>query len=170
MARRYGLQTAGWLALSLWAGLAAADELWLVELEEDDGVELIFKGAGVVRGNAPVWQQGAPRHDRLKPGERLALWVSNGAATRIDVLQAQGAKLPADWQRGQDQLVRLESGKLRLRQLGTVPLAASVRWVNGSAADLQPGREVVLRRNLQGEAIAVLIPNPEDDDVDRSDQ
>jgi len=40
---------------------------------------------------------------------------------------------------------------------------AETRWLNGSAADLQPGRRLVLSRDEEGRLAEILIPNPEDE-------
>lgn len=40
---------------------------------------------------------------------------------------------------------------------------AGTRWLNGSPADLQPGRTLVLTRDERGRVTEILIPNPEDE-------
>ena len=49
-----------------------------------------------------------------------------------------------------------------LQQLGVLVFDAGTRWVNGSLADLQPGRRLVLSRDDAGRLTEILIPNPED--------
>ncbi|MNS73350.1 hypothetical protein D3C72_1067880 [compost metagenome] len=50
-----------------------------------------------------------------------------------------------------------------MQQLGVLVFDAGTRWVNGSPADLQPGRRLVLSRDDEGRLTEILIPNPEDD-------
>ena len=52
---------------------------------------------------------------------------------------------------------------LRLQGLGVLSFDDDTRWLNGSPADLQPGRKLVLSRNLQGRLTEILIANPEDE-------
>lgn len=49
-----------------------------------------------------------------------------------------------------------------LQELGVQIFDAGTRWVNGSLADLQPGRRLVLSRDDAGRLTEILIPNPED--------
>ncbi len=76
------------LGVPLWAAQAGADELWLLELERDDGIHLQFQGIEVERGSAPVWRQGEIWQQPLKPGDQLSLLVADGVATRIELLTA----------------------------------------------------------------------------------
>ena len=148
------------LALLL-LGTACGEELWLVELEADDGLWLHFKGAALERGSAPVWQGRQLLGHELRPGTRLALWQEAGVASRITVPDPAEPP-PADWQRGQDRL-RLRTGNtLQLARLGTVLLHEEVRWVNGSAADLHPGSELVLIRSAEGQLRQIDVINPEE--------
>ncbi|MGY3926918.1 hypothetical protein [Aeromonas simiae] len=148
------------LALLL-LGTACGEELWLVELEADDGLWLHFKGAALERGSAPVWQGSQLLGHELRPGTRLALWQEAGVASRITVPDPAEPP-PADWQRGQDRL-RLRTGNtLQLARLGTVLLHEEVRWVNGSAADLHPGSELVLIRSAEGQLRQIDVINPEE--------
>lgn len=144
---------------------AMASELWLVELEGDDGIRLQFQGAEVERGSAPVWQQGQPYAEALRPGMDLAMLVAQGVATRIEILRARSPGTLSDlpWRRGEGQLLAVEDDSLILTRLGTVTLAPDTRWINGSAADLQPGRELVLTRDEAGRLIEILIANPEEE-------
>ncbi|WP_226798920.1 hypothetical protein [Aeromonas simiae] len=147
------------LALLL-LGTACGEELWLVELEADDGLWLHFKGAALERGSAPVWQGRQLLGHELRPGTRLALWQEAGVASRITVPDPAEPP-PTDWQRGQDRL-RLRTGNtLQLARLGTVLLHEEVRWINGGVADLVPGIELVLTRDAKGRLSEVLIPDPE---------
>lgn len=52
---------------------------------------------------------------------------------------------------------------LQLQGLGTMTFDAGTRWLNGSPADLQPGRTLVLTRDETGRVTEILIPNPEDE-------
>ncbi|MFQ1817835.1 hypothetical protein ACK37D_06470, partial [Aeromonas veronii] len=127
------------LGVPLWAVQAAADELWLVELEHSDGIRLQFQGAEVEQGSAAVWRQGDIWPQPLKPGDQLALLVANGVATRIELLAARAPLANQPWQRAQDRLQSFDDRQLTLATLGTVRLNPQVRWVNGSAADLHAG-------------------------------
>ncbi len=150
------------LGVPLWAAQAGADELWLVELEHSDGIRLQFQGAEVEQGSAAVWRQGVVWDQPLKPGDRLALLVADGVATRIELLAARSPLANQPWQRAQDRLQSFDDRQLTLATLGTVPLNAEVRWVNGSAADLHVGSELVLIRDEQGRLIEILVVNPEE--------
>jgi hypothetical protein len=150
------------LGVPLWAAQAGADELWLVELEHSDGIRLQFQGAEVEQGSAAVWRQGVVWDQPLKPGDRLALLVADGVATRIELLAARAPQADQRWQRAQDRLQSFDERQLTLATLGTVPLNAEVRWVNGSAADLHVGSELVLTRDAQGHLSEILVVNPEE--------
>ncbi|MGL5093120.1 MAG: hypothetical protein ACRC8B_19740 [Aeromonas sobria] len=150
------------LGVPLWAAQAGADELWLVELEHRDGIRLQFQGAEVEQGSAAVWRQGVVWDQPLKPGDRLALLVADGVATRIELLAARSPLANQPWQRAQDRLQSFDDRQLTLATLGTVPLNAEVRWVNGSAADLHAGSELVLIRDEQGRLSEILVVNPEE--------
>jgi len=150
------------LGVPLWAAQAGADELWLVELEHSDGIRLQFQGAEVEQGSAAVWRQGVVWDQPLKPGDRLALLVADGVATRIELLAARAPQADQRWQRAQDRLQSFDERQLTLATLGTVPLNAEVRWVNGSAADLHVGSELVLIRDEQGRLSEILVVNPEE--------
>ncbi|MNF02238.1 hypothetical protein D3C80_2013590 [compost metagenome] len=52
---------------------------------------------------------------------------------------------------------------LLLQELGVLVFDAETRWLNGSLADLQPGRRLVLSRDEDGRLTEVLIPNPEEE-------
>ncbi|MGL5030202.1 MAG: hypothetical protein ACRC5V_02270 [Aeromonas sp.] len=153
----------GWmLSMPFWAVQAGADELWLMELEHDDGIRLQFHGSEVERGNATIWQQGKVWDQPLRPGDRLILLVANGVATRIERLTTL-TPLPAKpWQRAQDRLQAFDGQQLMLANLGTVPLTPSVRWVNGSAVDIHEGSDLVLTRDEHGQLSEILVTNPEE--------
>ncbi|PTT47988.1 hypothetical protein [Aeromonas sp. HMWF016] len=152
-----------WLCgLPLCAAQAVADELWLMELEHDDGIHLQFQGAEVEQGSAAVWRQGEIWQQPLKPGDQLALLVADGVATRIELLAARAPLANQPWQRAQDRLQSVDERQLTLAALGTVPLNPQVRWVNGSAADLHAGSELVLTRDEQGHLSEILVVNPEE--------
>ncbi|WP_368174925.1 hypothetical protein [Aeromonas sp. R5-4] len=152
-----------WLyGLPLCAAQAIADELWLVELEHDDGIHLQFQGAEVERGSAAIWRQGEIWPQPLKPGDQLALLVADGVATRIELLAARAPLANLPWQRAQDRLQSFDDRQLMLATLGTVPLNPLVRWVNGSAADLHAGSELVLIRSADGILQGIEVINPEE--------
>ncbi|MFR9718769.1 hypothetical protein ACL00X_05375 [Aeromonas diversa] len=155
------LRESALLAALLWVEVATAGELWLVELEGDDGLTLEMMGARVERGSAPVWRAGRLDGEPLRPGDRLALWVEQGVALRIEV-QEHPAPIRDPWRRGQDRVASLEGNELTLAHLGRVTWDERVTWVNGSAADLAPGRELVLTRDGAGALIEILIVNPEE--------
>ncbi|MGU5697238.1 hypothetical protein ACV1D9_08670 [Aeromonas allosaccharophila] len=150
------------LGVPLWAAQAGADELWLVELEHNDGIRLQFQGAEVEQGSAAVWRQGEIWPQPLKPGDQLALLVADGVATRIELLAARAPLANQPWQRAQDRLQSFDDRQLTLATLGTVPLNPQVRWVNGSAADLHDGSALVLTRDEQGRLSEILVINPEE--------
>ncbi|WP_353737089.1 hypothetical protein [Aeromonas sp.] len=150
------------LGVPLWAAQAGADELWLVELEYSDGIRLQFQGAEVEQGSAAVWRQGEIWQQPLKPGDRLSLLVADGVATRIELLAARSPLANQPWQRAQDRLQSFDDRQLTLATLGTVPLNAEVRWVNGSAADLHVGSELVLIRSVDGILRGIEVINPEE--------
>lgn len=150
------------LGVPLWAVQAGADELWLVELEHSDGIRLQFQGAEVEQGSAAVWRQGEIWPQPLKPGDQLALLVADGVATRIELLAARAPLANQPWQRAQDRLQSLDDRQLTLATLGTVSLNPQVRWVNGSAADLHAGSELVLIRSADGILQGIEVINPEE--------
>lgn len=150
------------LGVPLWAAQAGADELWLLELERDDGIHLQFQGIEVERGSAPVWRQGEIWQQPLKPGDQLSLLVADGVATRIELLTARSPAGAGQWQRAEDRLQSFDGQQLMLATLGTVPLNPQVRWVNGSAADLHEGSALVLTRDEQGRLSEILVVNPEE--------
>lgn len=153
----------GWLwGLPLCAAQAVASEVWLVELEHDDGIRLQFQGAELERGSAPVWHQGEVWRDPLKPGSRLVVQVSDGIATRIELLTATAPSTDVRWQRAQDRLQTLTDSQLTLVTLGTVSLNPQVRWVNGSAGGLHAGSELVLTRSVDGILQEIEVVNPEE--------
>ena len=154
-------RTALFLLLSFHA-LADEPELWLVELEHNDGIRLQFQGAEVEQGSAVVWRQGEMWPQPLKPGDQLALLVADGVATRIELLAARTPLANQPWQRAQDRLQSFDERQLTLATLGTVPLNPQVHWVNGSAADLHAGSELVLTRDEQGRLSEILVVNPEE--------
>ena len=152
-----------WLyGLPLCAAQAIADELWLVDLEHDDGIHLQFQGAEVERGSAPVWRQGEPWAEPLRPGDRLSLLVADGVATRIELLTARSPAGSGLWQRAEDRLQSFDGQRLVLANLGTFPLDRNIRWVNGSAADLHEGSALVLVRSADGILRRIEVINPEE--------
>ena len=149
------------LALPFYT-LATEPELWLVELEHNDGIRLQFQGAELELGSAAL--TGVNQPDDLKPGMRLAIRSSNGVAEQIRL----AAPIPdpaqvAHWRRGEASLLTVSGRSLQMEKLGTVAFDTRTRWLNGSPADLQPGRRLVLSRDEAGRLTEVLIPNPEDD-------
>ena len=150
------------LGVPLWAVQAGADELWLVELEHSDGIRLQFQAAEVEQGSAAGGRQGEIWPQPLKPGDQLALLVADGVATRIELLAARAQLANQPWQRAQDRLQSFDDRQLTLATLGTVPLNPQVRWVNGAAADLHAGSELVLIRSADGILQGIEVINPEE--------
>ncbi|EPC3541291.1 TPA: hypothetical protein I8303_002292 [Aeromonas hydrophila] len=149
------------LALPLCA-LAADGELWLVELEHNDGLRLQFQGAELELGNAAL--SGVAGNDELRPGMRLAILSRDGVAERIGMADAITGFLPtSQWRRAEASLLAVTGRALRLQGLGVLAFDEDTRWLNGSPADLQPGRKLVLSRNEQGRLTEILIANPEDE-------
>lgn len=152
--------TALLLLLSFHA-LADEPELWLVALEHNDGIHLQFQGAELELGSATL--VGAAQFDDLRPGMRLAIQSRNGVAETIRVRDGTAEPaLWAHWRRGEDRLLAHSGRALLLQELGVLVFDAGTRWVNGSAADLQPGRRLVLSRDEEGRLAEILIPDPED--------
>ncbi|EOD54843.1 hypothetical protein [Aeromonas molluscorum] len=135
-------------------------ERWLVELEHNDGIHLQFQGAELELGSARVEGGNAI----LRPGVWLAIDSEQGVAQRIRPLGASWqAEDRLNWRRAQDRLLARQGDRLLLARLGAVSLTPDVRLINGLAADLQPGRQLVLSRNEAGRLTEILIPNPEDE-------
>ena len=139
-----------------------AAELWLVELEHNDGIRLQFQGAELELGTADL--RGVDQFDDLRPGMHLAIQSRYGVAEQIRVLAtAPDPAQSSQWLRADDRLVATAGESLLMQQLGVLVFDAGTRWVNGSPADLQPGRKLVLSRDEDGRLTEVLIPNPEED-------
>lgn len=150
------------LGVPLWAAQAGADELWLVELEHSDGIRLQFQGAELELGNAVL--SGVAGNDELRPGMRLAILSHDGVAERIGMADAIAGFLPtSQWHRAEASLLAVTGRTLQLQGLGVLAFDDDTRWLNGSPADLQPGRKLVLSRNQQGRLTEILIANPEDE-------
>lgn len=142
--------------------LASEQELWLVELEHNDGIHLQFQGAELELGSADL--VGVAQPDELMPGMRLAILSRHGVAEQIRL--AAPTPRPeqlASWQRAEDRLLAVAGQTLLLQELGVLVFDAGTRWLNGTPADLQPGRKLVLTRDESGRLSEVLIPNPEED-------
>ena len=153
-------RTALFLLLSFHV-LADEPELWLVELEHNDGLRLQFQGAELELGSATL--VGAAQYDDLRPGMHLAIQSRYGVAEQIRVLAtAPDPAQSSQWLRADDRLVATAGESLLMQQLGVLVFDAGTRWVNGSLADLQPGRRLVLSRDDEGRLTEILIPNPED--------
>ena len=153
-------RTALFLLLSFHA-LADEPELWLVELEHNDGIRLQFQGAELELGSATL--VGAAQYDDLRPGMHLAIQSRYGVAEQIRVRTGEPDPVQSgQWRRAEDRLVAGTGQTLLLQQLGVLVFDAGTRWVNGSLADLQPGRRLVLSRDDAGRLTEILIPNPED--------
>ena len=75
-------RTALFLLLSFHA-LADEPELWLVELEHNDGIRLQFQGAELELGTADL--RGVDQFDDLRPGMQLAIQNRYGVAEQIQV-------------------------------------------------------------------------------------
>ncbi len=153
-------RTALFLLLSFHA-LADEPELWLVELEHNDGIRLQFQGAELELGSATL--VGAAQYDDLRPGMHLAIQSRYGVAEQIRVRTAEPDPVQSgQWRRAEDNLLASTGQTLLLQQLGVLVFDAGTRWVNGNLADLQPGRRLVLSRDDAGRLTEILIPNPED--------
>ncbi len=153
-------RTALFLLLSFHA-LADEPELWLVELEHNDGLRLQFQGAELELGSAAL--HGVAQYDDLRPGMHLAIQSRYGVAEQIRVRTAEPDPVQSgQWRRAEDSLLASTGQTLLLQQLGVLVFDAGTRWVNGSLADLQPGRRLVLSRDDAGRLTEILIPNPED--------
>lgn len=149
------------LALPL-CNLAADGELWLVELEHNDGIRLQFQGAELELGSARL--SGVSHTGELRPGMRLAILSRDGVAERIDMADAIAGFLPtSQWRRAEASLLAVTGSVLRLEGLGVLAFDDDTRWLNGGPADLQPGRQLVLSRDETGRVTEILIPNPEDE-------
>lgn len=154
-------RTALCLLLLPFCTLADDAELWLVELEHNDGVRLQFQGAELELGSAEL--HGVAQPDGLVPGMHLAIQSRYGVAETIRVLDgAPDPALGANWRRAEDRLLTHNQQALLLQDLGVLVFDADTRWINGSAADLQPGRRLVLSRDEEGRLTDILIPDPED--------
>ncbi|MNF56778.1 hypothetical protein D3C84_382790 [compost metagenome] len=153
-------------ALLLWVlpfcTLATEAELWLVELEHNDGIRLQFQGAELELGSAAL--TGVRQPDDLRPGMRLAILSRYGVAQQIRVLAtAPDLAQSSQWLRAEDRLLATAGETLLLQELGVLVFDGGTRWLNGSPADLQPGLRLVLSRDEDGRLTEVLIPNPEED-------
>ena len=154
-------RTALFLLLSFHA-LADEPELWLVELEHNDGLRLQFQGAELELGSATL--VGAAQYDDLRPGMHLAIQSRYGVAEQIRVRTGEPDPVQSgQWRRAEDNLLASTGQTLLLQQLGVLVFDAGTRWVNGSLADLQPGRQLVLSRDETDRVTEILIPNPEDE-------
>ena len=154
-------RTALCLLLLPFCTFADDTELWLVELEHNDGVRLQFQGAELELGSAEL--HGVAGDDALRPGLRLAIQSRYGVAETIRVLHAAPDPVQeGHWRRAEDRLLASSSQALLLQDLGVLVFDAETRWLNGSAADLQPGRRLVLSRDEEGRLAEILIPDPED--------
>ncbi|MGY3902440.1 hypothetical protein ACW5XF_08230 [Aeromonas lusitana] len=142
--------------------LAMEPELWLVELEHNDGIRLQFQGAELELGSADLVGIDGP--DALRPGMRLAIQSRYGVAEQIQVIaSAPTLAQSSQWLRAEDRLLAVAGQALLLQELGVLVFDTQTRWLNGSPADLQAGRRLVLSRDEDGRLTEVLIPNPEED-------
>ncbi|WP_265454954.1 hypothetical protein [Aeromonas salmonicida] len=142
--------------------LAVDGELWQVELEHNDGIRLQFQGAELELGSAAL--AGVRQFSDLKPGMKLAILSRNGVAEHIRLHEhAPESEPAAQWRRAEGTLLAVTGHALQLQGLGTMTFDAGTRWLNGSPADLQPGRTLVLTRDETGRVTEILIPNPEDE-------
>lgn len=150
------------LCLLPLGALAMESELWLVELEHNDGIRLQFQGAELELGSADLVGIDGP--DALQPGMRLAIESRHGVAEQIQRLGSPvNAAQSSQWSRAEDRLLAVAGQTLLLQELGVLVFDARTRWLNGSQADLQAGRKLVLSRDEEGRLTEILIPNPEDD-------
>lgn len=149
------------LALPLCT-LAADGELWLVELEHNDGIRLQFQGAELELGSARL--SGVRHAGELRPGMRLAILSRNGVAEHIRRTDfAPESAAAVHWRRAEAPLLAVAGHSLQLQGLGIITFDAGTRWLNGGPADLQLGRQLVLSRDETGRVTEILIPNPEDE-------
>ncbi|MNH21964.1 hypothetical protein D3C79_818010 [compost metagenome] len=133
-----------------------------MELEHNDGIRLQFQGAELELGTADL--VGVEQVDELRPGMRLAIQSRYGVAEQIRVVSSTPTLTQSSqWRRAEDRLLAVAGQALLLQELGVLVLDAETRWLNGSLADLQPGRKLVLSRDEDGRLTEVLIPNPEED-------
>ena len=86
-------RTALCLLLLPFCTLADDAELWLVELEHNDGVRLQFQGAELELGSAEL--HGVAQPDGLVPGMHLAIQSRYGVAETIRVLDGARGQLAA---------------------------------------------------------------------------
>lgn len=148
------------LLLSLPFCIQAAErELWLVELEHNDGLRLQFQGAELELGSARL--EGMRQLSDLRPGMRLVIWSRDGVAEQIGL--APQARPSDGWRRAQAPLSAQGAGTLSMAGLGEVAFDHHTRWLNGGPGDLQPGRELVLTRDEAGSLQEILVVNPEDE-------
>ncbi|KXU79916.1 hypothetical protein [Aeromonas enteropelogenes] len=148
------------LLLSLPFCIQAAErELWLVELEHNDGLRLQFQGAELELGSARL--EGIWQLSDLRPGMRLAIWSRDGVAEQIGL--APQARPSDGWRRAQAPLIAQGAGTLSMAGLGEVAFDHHTRWLNGGPGDLQLGRELVLTRDEAGSLQEILVVNPEDE-------
>ena len=141
---------------------AADGELWLVELEHNDGIRLQFQGAELELGSARLI--GVRHVDELKPGMGLAILSRNGVAEQIRLHSGMtGFDTAGYWHRADVTLQAVSGNALHLKGLGSITFDVDTRWCNGGPADLQPGRELALTRDDGGRLIEILIVNPEED-------
>lgn len=149
------------LCLLPLGALATEQELWLVELEHNDGIRLQFQGAELELGTADLVGIDGP--DALRPGMRLAIQSRHGVAEQIRVVHSAPDSVQlSQWLRAEDRLLAVAGQALLLQELGVMVFDAETRWLNGTPADLQPGRRLVLSRDEDGRLTEVLIPNPEE--------
>lgn len=142
--------------------LAMEPELWLVELEHNDGIRMQFQGAELELGSADL--VGVEQVDELRPGMRLAIQSRYGVAEQIQVIaSAPTLAQSSQWLRAEGRLLAVAGQALLLEELGVLVFDTQTRWLNGSPADLQAGRRLVLSRDEDGRLTEVLIPNPEED-------
>lgn len=137
---------------------ATERELWLVELEHNDGLRLQFQGAELELGSARL--EGIRQLSDLRPGMRLAIWSRDGVAEQIALAPP---RQPDEWRRAQAPLIAQGAGTLSMAGLGEVAFDHHTRWLNGGPGDLQPGRELVLTRDEAGSLQEILVVNPEDE-------
>lgn len=150
------------LCLLPLGALAMEPELWLVELEHNDGIRLQFQGAELELGSADL--VGIEGPDALQPGMRLAIESRHGVAEQIRLLtSAPTLAQSSQWSRAEDRLLAAAGQTLLLQELGVLVFDGNTRWQNGSPADLQSGRKLVLTRDEEGHLTDILIPNPEED-------
>ena len=154
-------RTALCLLLLPFCTLADDAELWLVELEHNDGGCACNSRAELELGSAEL--HGVAQPDGLVPGMHLAIQSRYGVAETIRVLDGRRIRRSGPVGGGR----RIDCSPIISRHCCC---RISVRWclmltLAGSTAAppiCKPGRRLVLSRDEEGRLTDILIPDPED--------